>query len=120
MSAQRNKHLVADYLSTVWNGRAAHHVPDFVAQDVAHHGEGLPIGAKALEAFVEGFASNLPLARFFVLRLVAEGDLVVAHCLLQAHPQDTGTEIMNIYRIAENRITEQWSVKSCAPLPAMV
>ncbi|WP_341675278.1 nuclear transport factor 2 family protein [Niveibacterium sp. SC-1] len=110
-----NKRLVADYYARVWNARNAAALQDFVADDYVQHNPAVPNGRAPLQSFLEGLFVNLPEAEFSVARLVAEGDLVIAHCLFRAHPADAGTAVVDLYRVAEGRLVEHWDVKEAVP-----
>jgi len=57
----------------------------------------------------------MPAASFTVVRLIAEGDLVVAHALFKINADDRGTAVVDIYRVAAGMLVEHWDVKEPVP-----
>lgn len=114
-TAARNKALVADFYAKVWNGRDIAALPDFVAEGYIQHNPNVESGRAPLQAFLGPMFENLPEARFTLARLIAEGDLVVAHTLFQANPADRGTAVVDIYRVEGGRLAEHWDVKEAVP-----
>ncbi|MEJ2631262.1 MAG: ester cyclase [Acidihalobacter sp.] len=113
--SERNKMLVADFYAKVWNAYDVTALKDFVAEDYVQHNPHVANGRAPLEAFLGPMFENLPEGRFTVARLVAEGDLVVAHTLFQATAEDSGTAVVDIYRVVDGRLVEHWDVKEEVP-----
>lgn len=114
-NAERNKALVAAFYAKVWNGHDIAALKDFVAEDYIQHNPNVGNGRAPLEAFLKPMFQSLPEARFTVVRLIAEGDLVVAHTLFKTKPQDRGTAVVDIYRVEGGRLAEHWDVKETVP-----
>jgi len=113
--AARNKALVADFYAKVWNGHDIAALPDFVAEGYIQHNPNVGNGRAPLQAFLGTMFESLPEARFTLVRLIAEGDLVVAHTLFQANPADRGMAVVDIYRVEDGRLAEHWDVKEAVP-----
>jgi predicted SnoaL-like aldol condensation-catalyzing enzyme len=113
--SERNKALVADFYERVWNAKDVAALSDFVADDYVQHNPNLANGRAPLEAFLGPLFESLPDARFSLVRLIAEGDLVVAHTLFKAHHDDRGMAVVDIYRVADGRLCEHWDVKEAVP-----
>lgn len=113
--AEANKRIVADYYLRVWNAKDASALAQFVAADYIQHNPHVPNGRAPLEAFLAGFFAHMPGSSFSVARLVAEGDIVVAHCLFKANDADRGTAVVDVYRIADGMLAEHWDVKEPVP-----
>ncbi|GAB2567934.1 nuclear transport factor 2 family protein [Nocardia heshunensis] len=107
--------LVTDYLEQVWNQGRADLVPRFVAEDLIQHSPVMPDGRAGLMEVVETMHRAAPDFRFEVHRVAAEGDLVFAHSHYSTGPDDPGTAVVDIYRIAEGLIAEHWDVRE--PIP---
>ncbi|MVU81133.1 hypothetical protein GPX89_28285 [Nocardia sp. ET3-3] len=114
-----NSALVADYLEQVWNQGRADLVERFVAEDLIQHSPVMPDGRAGLIRVVESMHGASPEFRFETHRIVAEGDLVFAHSLYATGPDDPGTVVVDIYRIADGLIAEHWDVREQVP-PATV
>jgi predicted SnoaL-like aldol condensation-catalyzing enzyme len=110
-----NKTIVANYYARIWNAKNASAISDYVAFDYIQHNPHVPNGRAPLESFLSGFFQQMPQASFTVVRLVAEGDLVVAHCLFKANEADRGTAVVDVYRVADGMLVEHWDVKEAVP-----
>jgi len=115
LDSAANKRLVADYYARVWNARNADALQDFVAEDYIQHNPAVPNGRAPLQRFLQGLFAQLPEAQFSVARLMADGDLVMAHCLFRAHAGDAGTAVVDVYRVLDGRLVEHWDVKEAVP-----
>lgn len=113
--SQANKDLISDYFDTVWNGHQLDRLERFVADELAQHNPNLPDGRVPLEEFLRGFFAQMPDARFVPHRIIAEGDLVVAHSLFTPAPGATGMAVVDIFRVVDGRIVEHWDVKEEVP-----
>jgi predicted SnoaL-like aldol condensation-catalyzing enzyme len=113
--AQANKQLVSQYYAAVWNARDADATTRFVADEYIQHNPNIANGRMPLQAFLAGFFQQLPDAKFKVVRLVAEDDLVVAHSLFSANALDRGTAVVDVYRIQDGKLVEHWDVKEPVP-----
>ncbi len=114
-NSNENKRLVAGYYAKVWNARDAGATAQFVADEYLQHNPQVPNGRVPLESFLTGFFKEVPDAGFTVVRLIAEDDLVVAHCLFKLNALDRGTAVVDVYRIKDGRLVEHWDVKEPVP-----
>lgn len=110
-----NKAIVANYYARVWNAKNADALPEYIAADYIQHNPQVPNGRAPLQSFLGGFFQQMPQSSFTVARLVADGDLVVAHCLFKANDADRGTAVVDVYRISEGLLVEHWDVKEAVP-----
>lgn len=110
-----NKRIVADYYARVWNAKNADALPDYIAADYIQHNPQVPNGRAPLQHFLGGFFQQMPQSSFNVARLVADGDLVVAHCLFKANEADRGMAVVDVYRVSEGLLVEHWDVKEAVP-----
>lgn len=113
--AERNKLLVSGFYAKVCNARNLAALKEFVAEDYIQHNPHIANGRAPLEEFLAPLLENLPASRITVARLVADGDLVMAHVLFQKNPQDRGMAFVDIYRIADGKLVEHWDVKEDIP-----
>jgi len=111
-----NKQTVIDFINRAFNDKQP---ADAVAKYVgAHYIQHDPQSTDGAEAFVQmatGFASHFPQLRIAIKRVIAEGDLVAAHILIQMTPEDRGMAGVEIYRLEEGKIVEHWNVLQ--PIP---
>jgi predicted SnoaL-like aldol condensation-catalyzing enzyme len=83
--------------------RARHHNPYFAA------------GMPALIAGAAGAAETAPDRTMEVLRVVADGDLVVVHSHVRPRPDEPGMSVVHIFRFDGDRIAELWDVGQAVP-----
>jgi len=114
--AEQNKALVAQFVADIWNAKQFDKLQNYVAAEYVQHNPNLPNGRAALEEFLKvHYLQNMPTGDFSIARLVAEGDLVVAHSLFRLNPTDRGTAVVDIYRISNDRLVEHWDVREPVP-----
>lgn len=111
-----NKTIVANYYARVWNAKNADALPQYVAADYIQHIPQVPNGRAPLQSFLSGFFQRMPECSSTVARLVADGDLVAAHCLFKANEVDRCTAVVDKYRVSEGLMVEHWDVRE--PVPA--
>jgi len=113
--SENNKHLVTQYLSTVWNEGETAEADRFLAEDLVQHNPGLPDGRKPVVEFVAGFKAQVPQGRFEIRRIAADADLVFVHSHFTAQAGDRGMAVVDVFRIADGLIAEHWDVKEDVP-----
>lgn len=119
---EANKTLVRSFIEA-WNTRDFDHFDDLMGEGaVLHIGGGeVPCDPAGTRAIAEEWTTAFPDWRFELLRLVAEGTLVVAHMPysgthrgrilgLDATGRSCTVDEMVIFRIADSRIAEAWEV----------
>jgi predicted SnoaL-like aldol condensation-catalyzing enzyme len=107
--------LAHDYLEQVWNQGRTDRAADYLAEDLIQHNPNLPDGRKPLVEFIEGLRQQVPDGRFEIRRSAAEGDLVFVHSLFTTGPEDRGTAVVDIFRIADGAIVEHWDLRESVP-----
>jgi predicted SnoaL-like aldol condensation-catalyzing enzyme len=119
---QRRKQAVTDLLEIAFDskiplarkrvGMARHIDPARYIQ----HSPGIANGLEALLQLIEGFDRDLPGYAVKVKRVIAEGDLVFAHCHYTFGAQDRrGKAIAEIFRFENELIVEHWDVIQDVP-----
>lgn len=107
--------LVRDYLELVWNQGRTDRADCYLAEDLQQHNPHLLDGRKPLVAFIDSLREQLPELHFEIRRTAAEADLVFVHSLFTTHPGDRGTAVVDIFRIADDRIAEHWDLREEVP-----
>lgn len=74
------------------------------------HNPNIATGAEALKGMLDRARARYPQAEHRVKRMVADGDLVVAHVHVIFEPGTPGLAAVDIFRIADGRIAEHWDV----------
>lgn len=122
MSAQENKALVQQFLEKVWNEGDTSAIDETLAADYVNHdpsAAGYPPGPEVYRQGVKRFRSAFPDLHTTIEDMVAEGDKVVVRGTDRATQQGefmgvapSGKPIqvrwINIYRIEDGKIAEQW------------
>ena len=87
----------------------------WVAEDYIQHNPIAKDGRDNAIAALEPFFKAMPDMKYTVARVIAEGDLVVVHNKLQMNATDRGSAVVDIYRIENCKIKEQWDVIQAIP-----
>ncbi|HET9222401.1 MAG TPA: nuclear transport factor 2 family protein [Roseiflexaceae bacterium] len=113
---EHNKQTVIAFITRAFNDKQpADAVAQYVGSQYIQHDPQSPDGAEAFIQFVNGFAGQFPQLRIDIKRVVAEGDLVVAHLLITMAPENRGMAGMDIFRLQEGKIVEHWDVLQPVP-----
>ena len=114
-TTKRNKSLIATLYAKVYNERDMAVLTDIFADNYVEHSPELENGRTALGAFLDKIFGLFPEMGFTLARLVAEGDLVVAHALMRRKPDDRGTAVVEIFRFSDDKIVERWDITASVP-----
>jgi predicted SnoaL-like aldol condensation-catalyzing enzyme len=113
---ERNKRTVVEFYTRAFTD---HEPADAVAQHVGpeyiQHNPDTPDGRDAFVQSATAFIAKFPHVNVEIKRVIAEGDLVVAHNLVKLSPQDRGMAGADIFRLRDGKIVEHWDVRQ--PIP---
>ena len=116
-SEQDAKRVVLDFFDLAFVRRdPAQAAEKYLGTVYTQHNPMAPDGAAAFVEFMTGFQAQAPQMSFTVKRVIAEGDLVVVHHHLTMSPDDRGTAVVDVFRVADGKIVEHWDVLQ--PVPA--
>ncbi len=76
------------------------------------HNPGMASGLPALKDALDRAKAAYPRAMYSVKRMMADGDLVMAHVHAIFEPGDAGVALVNIFRVENGLIAEHWDVGS--------
>jgi len=107
---ERNLTLVRNLYEQMLFPLDSSRVDDFIAADYIQHSSLAEPGREALKAWLDARRADSPQSRQILHRMLADGDHVVAHIELYRWPGDRGMAVMDMYRIANDRVAEHWEV----------
>ena len=83
----------------------------FVSPDFVEHKPAVPRGDReSTIRLLEGLIAHYPQARWEIVRVVAEGDLVAVHARSTLVPGDEPYAVADFFRVSGCRIVEHWDV----------
>lgn len=113
----QNKNTVIDYCNQAINQRQpAQAVAAYIHPNIRQHNPHAGDGPAAIVDFMTTLTTNNPDVHLDIKRVIAENDLVVTHSHIRLSADHPGTAVIDIYRLADGKITEHWDVAQ--PVPA--
>jgi predicted SnoaL-like aldol condensation-catalyzing enzyme len=110
-----NKEILLDFLEKAINqgnfDAAAMHFGLSYLQHTPMIGDGI----EGLRKHMSELRKQFPELRGEVKRIVAEGDLVIAHVHARRTPADPGLAIVDLFRLERGKLVEHWEVRQPVP-----
>jgi predicted SnoaL-like aldol condensation-catalyzing enzyme len=111
-----NKQTVIAFIMRAFNDKQpADAVAQYVGSQYIQHDPQSPDGAEAFIQFATSFAGQFPQLSIDIKRVIAEGDLVAAHLLINMTPENHGMAGVDIFRLQDGKIVEHWDVLQPVP-----
>ena len=107
--------VIAFYMRAFKDHEPADAVAKYVGSEYIQHNPETPTGAAAFVESASGFIAKSPQVSVEIKRVIAEGDLVVAHNLVKLSPEDRGMAGVDIFRLRDGKIVEHWDVRQPVP-----
>lgn len=104
VNSQASKELVLEYTKQIRQERQFEKLDQFVAADLVQHAPDIDAGAAGLAAWL---ASDNAGSYEMLFNLSGQGDFAVTYGKRHANGKDIA--VFDVFRIADNRIVEQWS-----------
>jgi predicted SnoaL-like aldol condensation-catalyzing enzyme len=107
-----NRQLVRDFYTMGLVERQAEQAfARFVAPDFVEHKPDIAPGTRAATAaFLGGIIREVPTARWEILRVIADGDLVALHARFTPAPGAPEYALADFFRVKDCKIVEHWDV----------
>ena len=114
---QNAKAIVSAYMNEVWVNRNIEAISKYISEEqFIQHNPHLDNGLAALQEFLPHLFNNLmPEGSWEIKRVIAEQDLVVVHSLAKPTPAALGMAVVDIFRVAGQKIVEHWDVTTDIP-----
>lgn len=116
---EENKKLVINLLTQLFIDKDLTAIDKYIGPHYIQHDPRAADGIKGLRTAVENSFAIFPRQHWDIKRVIAEGDLVVAHVHIRWKPEDQGTAVVEILRVQNGRLVEHWGVGMDVPEKAM-
>ena len=113
-----NKELVVNFYNEVLFQGKHQAIDKYIGDKYIQHNPYVADGKEALRNLIKEMApdNNSPVEPFGeIIRVVAEGDLVVLHIRNFSWPDQNGSAVVDIFRVENNKIVEHWDVVQPVP-----
>ena len=120
--SEQNKAIVRRFIEEIWNQGKLSVADELIAEEHVFHDPQYPggEGLEALKQYISSFRSAFPDLHFTIEDLLAEGDKVVERWTVTGTQTGDLPDIpatnqygvvtgINIYRISDGKIAEQWA-----------
>lgn len=112
---ERNKALVTAFYEKALNEKDIDGAIAMMGPTYTQHNARIPDGKEGFRQFFNGFKQRYPQSHSQIVRVIAEGDLVVLHVHMVTEPGTRGTAVMDIFRVENGKLVEHWDVLQ--PIP---
>jgi predicted SnoaL-like aldol condensation-catalyzing enzyme len=110
-----NKAIVLDFLEKAINQGDFDAAATYFGPRYVQHNPMIGDGVEGIRNHMSELRRQFPELRGEVKRIVAEGDLVIAHVHARRTPTDPGLAIVDIFRLEDGKLVEHWEVRQPVP-----
>ncbi|MDH4468336.1 MAG: ester cyclase [Bacteriovoracaceae bacterium] len=111
-----NKEIVRNFYETAFvKHQPIHAMKNFVGSKYIQHNPHVSDGPKPFISYFSEFYKKNPHATTKIMRLIAEGELVVVHSHSKANSTDLGYAAIDIFRLENGKIVEHWDTVQPVP-----
>ena len=111
-----NKTMAKECLDMIFNRKKpVQAVARYIGTNYCQHNPNTPDGPQSVIEYASEFIKANPELRLDFKRIIAEVDLVVVHSHLKPNSSSRGIAVVDIFRIEDDKLVEQWDVMQ--PLP---
>ena len=115
-NVEANKKLVLDMVQTLFvEHKVDEAIDKYFDPGYIQHNPIAGDGAETIRTLFKGFYQNVPTATYEVKRIICEGDLCAVHSNSKSKPDDRGSAVVDIFRIANGKLAEHWDVIQAVP-----
>ena len=108
---EKNKMLVVKFYEMAFVERKGIEAAElYLSEDYIQHNPWTATGRQAFIDYVGTWATEKPNAYSEIIRVIAEGDLVVVHVHDRVNKEDRGSAVVDIFRVENDKIVEHWDV----------
>jgi predicted SnoaL-like aldol condensation-catalyzing enzyme len=113
---EHNKRVTLEFLDVHMNQANPEDAAErYMGRDYTQHDALAKDGREGFVEFTNFAATTWPEMHQEVKRIVAEGDLVMAHSLITLSSKDRGVAVVDIFRFEDGKIVEHWDVRQPVP-----
>ncbi len=115
LALRSNKDAAVDFMTLVCSGHVRQAYAQYVDRSFKHHNPLFAPGANALMIAMDDNAKEHPQKALTVHHVIAEGDLVALHALLEHDPDERGFALAHVFRFKDGKIVEMWDLAQEVP-----
>jgi len=113
--ADDDKRAVSEFFELAFNQRKPKEAAASIGSHYVQHEPAARDGREGFIEYAEGAVIQYLQLRWGTKRIVADGDLVIAHVLFTFSPEDRGTAAVDVDRFEDGKIVEHWGVTQPVP-----